>query len=232
MKIGLFSDIHLEHCDPRRGGEIAERLLETARGCDLIVNAGDTHHELEIRQAIKKDFTKNGFAYIDVVGNHDMYGHGWQDEPGITQIAYPSGLQIVAGAMWTNFNDNPMTEAAAEMFISDFRWIWGVDASGMCHKFNNFLARIESVKPDIVISHFAPSPGSIHPRWAGADLNGYFCPNALDRLTHKPRLWLHGHIHDPVDYEYRGTHVVANPLGYPGETYKDINQYSMKVIEI
>ena len=27
-------------------------------------------------------------------------------------------------------------------------------------------------------------------------------------------LWVHGHMHDPFDYEIYGTRVVCNPRGY------------------
>ncbi|MEE9492215.1 MAG: hypothetical protein V3W04_02390 [Gammaproteobacteria bacterium] len=32
----------------------------------------------------------------------------------------------------------------------------------------------------------------------------------------KPRvvLWVHGHMHDPFDYDVYGTRVVCNPRGY------------------
>jgi predicted phosphodiesterase len=30
-------------------------------------------------------------------------------------------------------------------------------------------------------------------------------------------LWIHGHTHDPFDYEINGTRVICNPRGYPGE---------------
>jgi Icc-related predicted phosphoesterase len=31
-------------------------------------------------------------------------------------------------------------------------------------------------------------------------------------------LWLHGHTHHAVDYQIKGTRIVSNPRGYPGET--------------
>jgi hypothetical protein len=238
MKIGLFSDIHLEH-RPSNQWEVVNRLIETSQGCDLVVNAGDTHHEIEVREGVKKSLRKTGAQYISVMGNHDFYGNDWHDNNfnqviDLEAFGFGSGKKILHGTMWTNFDNSELVEHEAWRCISDFRWINGLEGPHLMHrKFNRFLEMVESEKPDIVVSHFAPHPGSIHPRWAGAMLNGYFCPNALDRLTHKPKLWLHGHIHDPVDYVHKGgTRVVANPLGYPGETYKDISQYQTKVIEI
>ena len=34
---------------------------------------------------------------------------------------------------------------------------------------------------------------------------------------YQPILWIHGHTHDPFDYELFATRVVCNPRGYPGE---------------
>lgn len=30
----------------------------------------------------------------------------------------------------------------------------------------------------------------------------------------KAELWIHGHIHESVDYEVNGTRLVSNPRGY------------------
>ncbi|MEO8122529.1 MAG: metallophosphoesterase [Burkholderiales bacterium] len=69
--------------------------------------------------------------------------------------------------------------------------------------------------PTVVITHFAPSPGSIHPRFAGSPLNACFVSDIEDRILRwQPQLWLHGHVHDSFDYRVGGTRVVANPRGY------------------
>ncbi|MGH8196257.1 MAG: hypothetical protein ACREQ8_17955 [Woeseiaceae bacterium] len=41
----------------------------------------------------------------------------------------------------------------------------------------------------------------------------------LDGLIEQfqPTLWIHGHTHEPSDYELFRTRVVCNPRGYPGE---------------
>jgi predicted phosphodiesterase len=69
--------------------------------------------------------------------------------------------------------------------------------------------------PTVVITHHAPSPQSIHPRFAGSLLNGCFVSD-LERLmcADRVRLWIHGHTHNSFDYTVRGTRVVCNPRGY------------------
>lgn len=69
--------------------------------------------------------------------------------------------------------------------------------------------------PTVVITHHAPSPRSIHPRFAGSVMNACFVSDA-ERLIDGDRvkLWIHGHTHDSFDYVLNGTRVVCNPRGY------------------
>ena len=65
----------------------------------------------------------------------------------------------------------------------------------------------------VVVTHFAPSLRSADPRYGINPGTAGFC-NALDDLLPQAKLWLHGHLHCPVDYTVGGCRVVANPLGY------------------
>jgi predicted phosphodiesterase len=74
----------------------------------------------------------------------------------------------------------------------------------------------------VVITHFAPSLRSADPRYGLVPGTAGFC-NALDDLLPYAQLWIHGHLHTPVDYTAQGItphnkawrcRVVANPLGY------------------
>ena len=65
----------------------------------------------------------------------------------------------------------------------------------------------------VVVTHFAPSLLSADPRYGINAGTAGFC-NALDDLFPHAQLWLHGHLHCPVDYTNNGCRVVANPLGY------------------
>jgi Icc-related predicted phosphoesterase len=56
------------------------------------------------------------------------------------------------------------------------------------------------------------------PRYANDPLNPAFA-SRLESLIeeYQPALWIHGHTHDPCDYELFRTRIVCNPRGYPGE---------------
>jgi predicted phosphodiesterase len=69
--------------------------------------------------------------------------------------------------------------------------------------------------PTVVITHHAPSPRSVHPRFAGSPLNACFVSDAEHLLAGgNAQLWIHGHTHDSFDYVLNGTRVVCNPRGY------------------
>lgn len=67
--------------------------------------------------------------------------------------------------------------------------------------------------PTVAVTHFAPSLLSADPRYGITPGTAGFC-NSLDELLPLARLWLHGHLHCPVDYVRHGCRVVSNPLGY------------------
>ena len=70
----------------------------------------------------------------------------------------------------------------------------------------------------VVITHHAPSYKSQHPRFAGSPISGGFCSNQEHRIQRwKPDVWIHGHVHDPMDYRIGKTRLLCNPWGYPDE---------------
>ena len=68
----------------------------------------------------------------------------------------------------------------------------------------------------VVVTHHCPSLSSIPPQFrTGA--NSRFSPayaSDLSYLGGRCALWLHGHVHEPADYDMNGTRVVCNPMGY------------------
>ena len=67
----------------------------------------------------------------------------------------------------------------------------------------------------VVATHHAPSPRSIHDRYVGDALNPGFASDLEDTIRRfQPALWIHGHVHDAVDFTIGRTRVLANPRGY------------------
>ena len=68
----------------------------------------------------------------------------------------------------------------------------------------------------VVITHFAPHPGSIAPAYAKHPGNPGFVVN-LEPMMGRAALWVHGHTHASFDYVVSGTRIVCNARGYPKE---------------
>lgn len=70
----------------------------------------------------------------------------------------------------------------------------------------------------VVVTHHAPSPQSIPPRFWNDPLNPAFASNLEPFITESGvTLWIHGPSHHRSDYVVGASRVVANPRGYPSE---------------
>ncbi|HXX86401.1 MAG TPA: metallophosphoesterase [Casimicrobiaceae bacterium] len=144
------------------------------------------------------------------------------------------GVRFLGATLWTDFrlfgNSEMRTVAIAQALelIRDFsrirvgeaeqRLFAPADSAALFDAHAAWLDRKLSephAGPTVVITHHAPSPRSIHPRFADSPLNACFVSDA-ERLIDGSRvgLWIHGHTHDSFDYVLNGTRVVCNPRGY------------------
>ena len=83
--------------------------------------------------------------------------------------------------------------------------------------------------PTVVVTHHAPSPRSIAPQFVGDPLSPSFASDLTDLIERtRPKLWVHGHTHHPVDYRLGRTRVVSRQWGYPKERLP----MSVDVVEI
>ena len=76
----------------------------------------------------------------------------------------------------------------------------------------------------VVITHHAPSPRCVRPWFASNPLNAGFASDLEDLISRfQPALWIHGHMHDPIDERIGETRVIANARGYPGVEGQDFD---------
>jgi len=147
------------------------------------------------------------------------------------------GVRFLGSTLWTDFAlfaepaRNAAAMAEAQRLIRDFSRIrlsesadavfTPQDSAALFQRHAGWLdarlrARFDG--PTVVVTHHAPSPGSIHPRFADSLLNACFVSNAEHLLDgSRVQLWIHGHTHDSFDYQVNGTRVVCNPRGYSKE---------------
>ncbi|MBB3182276.1 metallophosphoesterase [Variovorax sp. Sphag1AA] len=149
-------------------------------------------------------------------------------EPRLQKLA---GLRILGGTLWTNY-DYPsgaqdwrtllMGEAGRR--LNDHRLIGYGDglfrpehALAQHRATVSWLGEVLEAPFDgktLVITHHAPSAGSIHPRHRTHLLSAAFASDLPEELIGRVDLWLHGHVHDSCDYRTHGCRIVANPRGH------------------
>jgi len=237
-KLQVVSDLHLEL--ESDGGHA---LLAEQQGLDpsasAIILAGDIGCAGRHQQALAEGLAFFAGRYEQVFfvpGNHEYYGcHAPETveelsrlaaavprvtllEPGV--IGQWGGRRVVGATLW--FRDGPDNEELAHE-MSDFRaikrftrWVYRQNREHIA-----WLERTVQAE-DVVVTHHLPARGSVAPQFVGDPLNAFFlCDMEQLILARQPLWWIHGHTHEPCDYQLGQTRVVANPRGYPSEARPD-----------
>ena len=155
------------------------------------------------------------------------------------------GVRFLGATLWTDFASGRQMRRCQRM-MSDFDVIFDGHSGSITPEVilkehqdtMDWLAtqimRHPHKGPTVVITHHAPSYQSQHPRFAGSPISGGFCSNQEHRIQRwnaaglAPDLWIHGHVHDPMDYRIGQTRILCNPWGYPDEE----NDMGFRMVEI
>jgi Icc-related predicted phosphoesterase len=79
-------------------------------------------------------------------------------------------------------------------------------------------------KKCVVMTHHAPSFKSIVEKYKGSNLSGAYATECFEDIWEtEPDIWVHGHIHDSVEYTINKTKVFCNPRGYAGDENPEYN---------
>lgn len=218
VRFGIFSDLHFAH-NP------APQINMTPDA--LYVDAGDCDGPLWI-EYLKTIATEQRASLVNVLGNHDFYGRQFP-RPGENQWSIiHRGIKIAGCTLWTDLSDPDDWDCYVNSLI-DSKLIRGLTWGSYqaAHRADcEFLFR---EKPDVVVTHHSPSMKSCHPKWGSHRMNYGFHQKTnrlIDQLA--PKLWIHGHTHDPSDYVHGPTRVICNPKGYPGENLG----FAIKYVEV
>jgi predicted phosphodiesterase len=232
MRIQFLSDIHLE----------VAPYVPADTGADLVVLAGDIHNG-----AAGIDWAARSFRapVVYLAGNHEYYeGEFGAVQAALGEAAARTGVVLLdcteerrAGArflgctLWTDYSlvpagarsrviENSRTRNPDyELIRHGARKFAPEDAIALCARHRRWLEERLAERFDgttAVVTHFAPHPLSIAPLYADHPANPAFIV-PLEELMGRAALWIHGHTHTRFDYRVRGTRVVCNPRGYPGE---------------
>jgi Icc-related predicted phosphoesterase len=159
------------------------------------------------------------------------------------------GTRLLGTTLWTDCNMGDWaTEATLRQKMTDFRitkWkdtnsrgheryrkMIPSDTSHMHYQSLQWLGK-NMTDNCIVMSHHAPTWASIEAKYANNNLfNGGYASNLSEFiLDHQPKLWIHGHMHDPVDYMVDQTRVVSNPRGYLDHE-EQANYFKIQVVDV
>ena len=219
-------------------GWYAERYRKFFQHCsdnwDHVIYVAGNHEHYNGRWERTSEVLLNEMNYYDNISYCDQRR---------VQI---DGVQFLGVGLWTDFNKaDPVTMFTVKDYMSDYRWInnfndgqWGrlrPQTTLNQHRADLEWLRTmlaEHQQPTVIVGHHAPSYQSIHEMYKNQPIMNYaFCSDLDDFILEHEHiaLWTHGHVHNAFDYHIGSTHVICNPLGYPGEQ----NQFNPElVIEI
>jgi DNA repair exonuclease SbcCD nuclease subunit len=145
-----------------------------------------------------------------------------------------NGVVFLGGTLWTDLNNgDPVTAWHLKMSMNDYKVVQNFyPEKSLYHKLTpehthtvhnatknyfNKVLRDNTDKPAVVITHHAPSFMSVNEKYKhDTTMNGGYASNMSDFILDHSNIkyWVHGHMHDPVDYMIGDTRVLCNPRGY------------------
>lgn len=252
MRISYASDIHLE---------FGTYDITNDTCSDVLVLAGDICVGKSLGGYVQDFFEKCSNEFVDVIyimGNHEYYGYGdindtfYEIKNKLNRFKNIHVLnnetldignhRFICSTLWTDLNKNDIiTESVVRNLMNDYKVIRnGKLKLQPCdtyklHKSSLWFINgsIENGKTNIVVSHHAPSDGSInenfkydyHPNGAYRTILDEFI---MDRDI---KLWIHGHTHNPIDYMIGNCRVVSNQRGYIGHE-KLADSFKLQYVDI
>jgi predicted phosphohydrolase len=148
-----------------------------------------------------------------------------------------NGVLFIGATLWTNFNDrDPMTVYKSSIIMNDYAKITvkkndvyrKMITSDVYEEHVHAMARIEQFLktnnetdklPVVVMSHHAPTMQSIPAYYRNKfEMNGNYASDLSFTILENPaiKVWVHGHIHEQLQYQVGDTWVLCNPRGYYG----------------
>lgn len=154
------------------------------------------------------------------------------------------GVLFLGATLWTDCNKgDPITVHTIKYGMNDFRYIknhyvnknlyhkltpeYTVSVHRESKAYFKKILQEKADMPAVVITHHGPTYESINQRYRSErTMNGAYTSDLSDLiLDHENiRVWVHGHMHDPVDYQVGNTRVLSNPRGYQG--YEDTSDFN------
>ena len=234
MIIKFFSDLHTEFGSKWLVKVLLDDDLPKVFICAGDLSVGDK--TLDLLREINEQMEDRHFIFVP--GNHEYYGtqkvaldekfRELNEELTnvyiLNQDTVTIGGVLFAGA--TGWWDVPMTHAHIYA-MNDFSRIYDIKENFYGTAWGRkdrlfFEKELPKHHTAICITHNAPSLQSILPQYQGSDINECFANDWGHIIQeHQPIAWIHGHMHNTIQYEIGNTQVVCNPYGYYGYEVND-----------
>ncbi|MDM8559733.1 metallophosphoesterase [Candidatus Parabeggiatoa sp. HSG14] len=234
MKIHILSDLHLEFAS----------FNPPKTNADIVVLAGDIHLGQKGLEWAKEFFPDKTVLYV--LGNHEYYGKAipkltdkLREQVVGTRIHILENdsfefenFKFLGCTLWTDFKlfEQPRISAyQAQSTITDYRKIRVNPKFSKLRPIDTMRFHANSLswlkkqldnnhKKTIVMTHHAPSLRSLPITWQKNLLSAAYASPLDDFVSNSNiSLWIHGHIHQSIDYQLNNTRIVCNPRGYPDE---------------
>jgi len=163
------------------------------------------------------------------------------------EVCEYNGVMFMGGSLWTDCNKNdPLTFHTLKYSMNDYRVVKNKYSDTVYHKLSpehtagvhrktveyfKFILSENRGKKFVVATHHGPSWSSVHPKYAhDRHMNGGYVSDLSEMILDNPEIavWVHGHLHDPVDYMIGSTRVLSNPRGYQG--HEDTSQFNPNLV--
>lgn len=180
-----------------------------------------------------------------VPGNHEYYGCDLvKDKHYLTKLTTDvpnfivldnasfiiDGVKFIGSTLWTDMNKSDyFSMHACKANMNDF---WIIHNNGLkfspadsvslhliglqyiLFELSDSSAR-EDISTNIVLTHHAPSYGSIVPKYKNDAVNAAFTSELSEHIYDRNiKYWVHGHMHSHIDYMIGDTRIICNPRGY------------------
>jgi Icc-related predicted phosphoesterase len=242
MRIQVFSDLHTDVAavKPITVGDSVDAVVVAGDTCQ-----GAQESFVQIRQIVPMDIPVvatlgNHEFYRRCAPDEVALARATAPAYGIhlleNDTAVIEGIRFAGCTLWTDYRlfgsgNVPFAMRAAAQGLNDHRritwskqpWAGFRPAEALLlhsrsRKFLQTVLQAEHAGPTVVITHHAPHPRSLHPRYEKDLLSAAYVSDLEDLIVAAaPALWVHGHVHTSFDYAVGRTRVLCNPHGYGGE---------------
>jgi predicted phosphodiesterase len=235
VKIQILSDLHIEFS--------SFKMHQT--NADVVVLAGDIHVGSKGVEWALENIKNCPVVYI--LGNHEYYGTAYpklvDKLKAITENTNVFVLEndrvliedtlFLGCTLWTDlelFGNFRQASHDVLSSMNDFKKIRispkyskmkPIDVAVIHNKSLRWLEEESGEKSSsnlVVVTHHAPSAKSIPFKYKDDRMSPLYASNLDDLILNSNiDLWIHGHVHDQLNYKIASTQIVCNPRGYPDE---------------